>query len=131
PSAPSSVAAVAVAAVSARAPRSSRSVASMPTPALPPRATSSAIGATRKSSSTLAARPATTVATRWVVERTRYITAPAHGQATMTQYAVDIRNISKRFEGHVAVRDLSLRVPEGAVYGLLGPNGAGKTTTIR
>jgi ABC-2 type transport system ATP-binding protein len=49
----------------------------------------------------------------------------------MTQYAVDIRNISKRFEGHVAVRDLSLRVPEGAVYGLLGPNGAGKTTTIR
>jgi ABC-2 type transport system ATP-binding protein len=29
------------------------------------------------------------------------------------------------------VRDLSLQVPRGAVYGLLGPNGAGKTTTIR
>ena len=29
------------------------------------------------------------------------------------------------------MRDLSLRVPRGAVYGLLGPNGAGKTTTIR
>ncbi|HUF66029.1 MAG TPA: ATP-binding cassette domain-containing protein [Gemmatimonadaceae bacterium] len=37
----------------------------------------------------------------------------------------------KSFAGHVAVRDLSLTVPHGAVYGLLGPNGAGKTTTIR
>ena len=39
--------------------------------------------------------------------------------------------IAKRFSGHVAVEDLSLQVPKGAVYGLLGPNGAGKTTTIR
>lgn len=45
--------------------------------------------------------------------------------------AVDIRAIGKRYEGHVAVRDLSLEVPRGSVYGLLGPNGAGKTTTIR
>ena len=45
--------------------------------------------------------------------------------------AVDIRGAVKRYAGHVAVRDLSLRVPTGAVYGLLGPNGAGKTTTIR
>jgi ABC-2 type transport system ATP-binding protein len=37
----------------------------------------------------------------------------------------------KRYEEHVAVRDLSLQVPRGSVYGLLGPNGAGKTTTIR
>ena len=45
--------------------------------------------------------------------------------------AIDVRGISKRYEEHVAVRDLSLRVPRGTVYGLLGPNGAGKTTTIR
>jgi ABC-2 type transport system ATP-binding protein len=45
--------------------------------------------------------------------------------------AVDIRSIEKRFSDHVAVRDLSLEVPVGSVYGLLGPNGAGKTTTIR
>jgi ABC-2 type transport system ATP-binding protein len=45
--------------------------------------------------------------------------------------AIDIRGVTKRFEEHVAVRDLSLQVPRGAVYGLLGPNGAGKTTTIR
>src|SRR3954471_12766102 len=45
--------------------------------------------------------------------------------------AIDIRGVSKKYEEHVAVRDLSLQVPRGAVYGLLGPNGAGKTTTIR
>jgi ABC-2 type transport system ATP-binding protein len=49
----------------------------------------------------------------------------------MTQLAVDIRSVTKRFSGHTAVRSLSLAVPKGAVYGLLGPNGAGKTTTIR
>ncbi len=45
--------------------------------------------------------------------------------------AIDIQHIGKAYDGHVAVRDLSLQVPEGSVYGLLGPNGAGKTTTIR
>src|SRR5947207_7914559 len=45
--------------------------------------------------------------------------------------AIDIRGVSKKYEEHVAVRDLSLQVPSGSVYGLLGPNGAGKTTTIR
>ena len=49
----------------------------------------------------------------------------------MADLAIDIRNVVKRFDEHVAVRDLSLQVPRGAVYGLLGPNGAGKTTTIR
>jgi ABC-2 type transport system ATP-binding protein len=44
---------------------------------------------------------------------------------------VAVEGIAKRFSGHVAVADLSLQVPKGAVYGLLGPNGAGKTTTIR
>jgi ABC-2 type transport system ATP-binding protein len=49
----------------------------------------------------------------------------------MPDLAIDIRNVVKRYAEHVAVRDLSLQVPRGAVYGLLGPNGAGKTTTIR
>ena len=49
----------------------------------------------------------------------------------MSDLAIDIRNVVKRYEQHVAVRDLSLSVPRGTVYGLLGPNGAGKTTTIR
>ena len=45
--------------------------------------------------------------------------------------AIEIRNVVKRYANHVAVRDLSLAIPRGSVYGLLGPNGAGKTTTIR
>ncbi len=49
----------------------------------------------------------------------------------MADYTIEIDNASKRYAEHVAVRNLSLRVPRGAVYGLLGPNGAGKTTTIR
>jgi ABC-2 type transport system ATP-binding protein len=49
----------------------------------------------------------------------------------MSDLAIEIRSIAKRYAEHVAVRDLSLAVPRGAVYGLLGPNGAGKTTTIR
>jgi ABC-2 type transport system ATP-binding protein len=49
----------------------------------------------------------------------------------MTQNAIEARHVNKQYSGHVAVRDLSLSVPTGAVYGLLGPNGAGKTTTIR
>jgi ABC-2 type transport system ATP-binding protein len=49
----------------------------------------------------------------------------------MSDYAIEIEHVTKRYDQFVAVRDLSLLVPRGSVYGLLGPNGAGKTTTIR
>jgi len=45
--------------------------------------------------------------------------------------ALQIEGISKRFGDFYAVKNLSLKVPQGTIYGLLGPNGAGKTTTIR
>jgi ABC-2 type transport system ATP-binding protein len=45
--------------------------------------------------------------------------------------ALVLEGVSKSFDGHQAVRGLSLRVPRGSVFGLLGPNGAGKTTTLR
>lgn len=45
--------------------------------------------------------------------------------------ALEIENVTKRFGDFYAVSNLSLKIPEGTVYGLLGPNGAGKTTTIR
>ena len=49
----------------------------------------------------------------------------------MNDYALVLEGISKAFAGHVAVKELSLRVPRNSIFGLLGPNGAGKTTTLR
>lgn len=45
--------------------------------------------------------------------------------------AIVLRKLTKTFGETVAVRDLDLVVPQGALYGVIGPNGAGKTTTIR
>jgi len=44
---------------------------------------------------------------------------------------VELKNVTKRFDQFVAVRDLSFSVRQGTIFGLLGPNGAGKTTSIR
>jgi ABC-2 type transport system ATP-binding protein len=47
-----------------------------------------------------------------------------------TDAALDIRHLLKTYGSVVAVDDLSLEVPRGAIYGLVGRNGAGKTTTL-
>ena len=44
---------------------------------------------------------------------------------------LEIKNVTKRYDGVTAVDSFSLLVQPGGIYGLLGPNGAGKTTTIR
>jgi ABC-2 type transport system ATP-binding protein len=45
--------------------------------------------------------------------------------------AVDVEGLTKAFDGKVVVRNLSMRVMRGQIYGFLGPNGSGKTTTLR
>ncbi len=45
--------------------------------------------------------------------------------------AVILYHVSKAFGSHAAVKDLSLEVPAGCIYGFIGPNGSGKTTTLR
>ncbi len=46
-------------------------------------------------------------------------------------YVIEVEGLSKKFGDRVVVRDLSMRVKRGQIYGFLGPNGSGKTTTIR
>jgi len=44
---------------------------------------------------------------------------------------IEVKNVTKRFEDVAALRDLTMTVPTGAVYGLVGPNGSGKSTILR
>jgi ABC-2 type transport system ATP-binding protein len=45
--------------------------------------------------------------------------------------AVEVEGLTKSFGSKVVVRDLTMRVRRGQIYGFLGPNGSGKTTTLR
>ena len=47
------------------------------------------------------------------------------------EYAIEARNIIKRFDGEAAVDGIDLNIRKGSIFGILGPNGAGKTTTLR
>jgi ABC-2 type transport system ATP-binding protein len=49
----------------------------------------------------------------------------------VTDNIIETRSLSRRFGSLVAVRDVSLQVTRGEIFGVLGPNGAGKSTTIR
>jgi ABC-2 type transport system ATP-binding protein len=53
--------------------------------------------------------------------------APVHNG----EVVIDVRGLTKKFDGRAVVRDLSMQVKRGTIYGFLGPNGSGKTTTIR
>jgi ABC-2 type transport system ATP-binding protein len=49
----------------------------------------------------------------------------------VSDWVVETDRLSRRFGDLVAVRDVSLQVAQGEIFGVLGPNGAGKSTTIR
>lgn len=49
----------------------------------------------------------------------------------MTEFAIDVSGLVKRFGNKVVVNGVDIQMPKGEVWGFLGPNGSGKTTTIR
>jgi ABC-2 type transport system ATP-binding protein len=51
--------------------------------------------------------------------------------AAAPEIAIDVEGLTKSFDGRQVVRDLSMQVKRGTIFGFLGPNGSGKTTTIR
>jgi lipooligosaccharide transport system ATP-binding protein len=53
------------------------------------------------------------------------------GSAQMSEPAISLGRVVKRYGSIVAVDGLDLEVPPGVCFGLLGPNGAGKSTTMR
>jgi ABC-2 type transport system ATP-binding protein len=46
-------------------------------------------------------------------------------------YIVEARDLTKSFEGRIAVNSMDMDIPDGVILGLIGPSGCGKTTTIR
>jgi len=48
-----------------------------------------------------------------------------------SEFAIETQELRKQYGDNLAVRGLSLQVPQGEVFGFLGPNGAGKTTSIK
>jgi len=54
-----------------------------------------------------------------------------NGEAATARWAIDVSGLNKHFGDKHVVRDLSLQVGEGQIFGFLGPNGSGKTTSIR
>ena len=44
---------------------------------------------------------------------------------------IEVKHVVKTFDGFRALDDLTMTVPDGAIYGLVGPNGAGKSTILR
>jgi len=49
----------------------------------------------------------------------------------MNESAIEVKNVTKKFEEVTALDDISFKVKKNKIFGLVGPDGAGKTTMIR
>jgi len=61
----------------------------------------------------------------------RWVGLITQGAAQMAHNALELTNLTQRFQNHTAVDGLTLSIKPGEVFGFLGHNGAGKTTTIQ
>ncbi|MCX7903608.1 MAG: lantibiotic protection ABC transporter ATP-binding subunit [Caloramator sp.] len=49
----------------------------------------------------------------------------------MRECVLEAKNITKYYGKHLILKDVSLKVPRGSIFGIVGPNGAGKTTFLK
>jgi len=49
----------------------------------------------------------------------------------MNEFVLEARNITKYYGKNLILKDVSLKVPKGSIFGIVGPNGAGKTTFLK
>src|SRR3954464_9665303 len=57
--------------------------------------------------------------------------SPPRGTELAPEVVIEVEGLTKSFSGRTVVKDLTMQVRKGLIYGFLGPNGSGKTTTIR
>ena len=59
------------------------------------------------------------------------MSAAPGSRSARSDIAIEVEGLTKSFDGRTVVRNLTMQVKRGLIYGFLGPNGSGKTTTIR